>query len=68
MSMSVRSFCLGIMYCANNLFVDTVQKSFKEATRSSIREYRGYTLKFGADWLEAGRRSLSYIENVIDTL
>ena len=53
--------------CANNLFVDAVQKSFSEATRSSLREYCGYTLKFAPDWMEAGRRSLSSIENDIDT-
>ena len=53
--------------CANNLFVDAVQKSFSEATRSFIRENRGYTLKFAQDRIEADRRSPSSMENVIDT-
>ena len=55
-------------HCVNNLFVDAVQNSFSQATRSSIREYCGYTLKFAPDRIEAGRRSLSSIENVIDRL
>ena len=55
-------------HCVNNLFVDAVQKSFNEATRSSIRENCGYTLKFAPDQMEAARRYLSSIENVIDTL
>ena len=36
-------------HCVNNLFVDVVQKSFNEATRSSFQEYCLYTLKFAAD-------------------
>ena len=44
------------------------QKFFNEATQSSIQEYCGYTLKFELDWVEAGRRSLSSIEYVVDTL
>ena len=55
-------------HCVNNLFVDAVQKSFSEATRSSIRENFGYALKFAPDRMEVGRRSLSSIKNVIDTL
>ena len=42
-------------HCVNNLFLDDVQKSFSEATRSSLREYCGYTLKFAPDRMEAGR-------------
>ena len=52
----------------NNFFVDNVQKSFNEATRSSIREYSGDILKFATDRVTAGRRSLSSIKSVIDTL
>ena len=52
----------------NNFFVDNVQKSFNEATRSSIREYCGDILKFATDRVTAGRRSLSSIKSVIDTL
>ena len=52
-------------HCVNNLFVDAVQKSFSEAT---IRENCGYTLKFAPDQMEAGKRYLSSIENVINTL
>ena len=48
------------------LFVDAGQKTFNEATRSAIREYCGYALKFAPDRLEAGRRSLSCIDNIID--
>ena len=55
-------------HCVNNLFADAVQKSFSEAARTSIQEYCGYTLKFAPDRMKAGRRSLSPIENVIDTL
>ena len=52
--------------CVNDLFVDAVHKSFSEATRSSIREYCGYRLKFAPDRMGAAKRSLSFIENVID--
>ena len=55
-------------HCINNPLVDAVQKSFSEATQSSIRENCGYTLKFAPDRMEAGRRSSFFIENVIDTL
>ena len=53
-------------HCVNNLFVGAVQKTFNEATRSAIREYGGYALKFAPDRLKAKRRSLSSIENIID--
>ena len=41
-----------------------MQKSFSEATRSSIRDNYGYILMFAPDRMKAGRRSLSSIENV----
>ena len=50
------------------LFVDAIQKTFNETTRSAIREHCGYTLKFAPDRLEAGKRLLSYIDNIIDTV
>ena len=50
------------------LFVDAIQKTFNETTRSAIREHSGYTLKFAPDRLEAGKRLLSYIDNIIDTV
>ena len=49
------------MHCLNNLFVDAMQKSFKEEKRSYIREYCRYAKKFSPDRLEAGRGSLSSI-------
>ena len=55
-------------HCVNNPFVGAVQKSFNEATRSSIRENCGYILKFAPNQMETGRRYLSAIENVIKTL
>ena len=55
-------------HCINNPLVDAVQKSFSEATQSSIRENCGYTLKFTTDRMETGRRYLSSIENDIDML
>ena len=36
-------------HCVNNLFVETVQKSFNKATGSSLRENCGYTLQFAPD-------------------
>ena len=57
-----------ICVISNNIFVYAVQKSFSEATRSSIRENCGYALKFAPDRMEVGRISLSSIKNVIDTL
>ena len=53
-------------HCVNSIFVEVVQKYFSKATRSSIRENFGYTLKLAADWMEAGRASLSSIKNVVD--
>ena len=55
-------------HCVNNLSVDAVQKSFSKATQSSIQENCGYTLNFPSDPMEARRRFLSSIKNVIDTL
>ena len=55
-------------HCVNNPFVGAVQKSFNEAIRSSIRENYGYILKFAPNQMETGRRYLSAIENVINTL
>ena len=57
-----------LKHCVNSIFVDAAQKSFSEATRSSIPENYGYTLKFAPNRMEYGRKSLSYIENVADTL
>ena len=56
------------MHCVNNLFVDTVQKSFSETTWSPSQESCGYTLKFAPDRMKAGRSSLLSIEGVINTL
>ena len=50
------------------LFVDATQKTFNETARSAIREYCGYALKFAPDRLEAGKRLLSCIDNIIDTV
>ena len=52
--------------CVNILFADDVQKTFNEAKRSAVQEYCGYALKFALDCLEAGRRSLSCIDNIIN--
>ena len=61
-------FYLCHKHCVINLFVDAVQQSFSEATRSSIRENCRYAFTFAPDRMETGRRSLSPIKNVIDTL
>ena len=45
-----------------------MQNSFSEVTRSSVRENCGYALNFGPVRMEAGRRYLSSIENIIDIL
>ena len=50
------------------LFVEAIKKTFNETTRSAIREYCGYALKFAPDRLEAGKRLLSCIDNIIDTV
>ena len=52
----------------NNLFLDTVLKSFSEETRSSIREYCRHTLNSLPYWMKAGRSSLLSFENIIDIL
>ena len=61
-------YIINVKHCVNILFVDAVQKTFNEATRSSIREYYRYALKFAPHRLEAGRRALSCIDNIIDTV
>ena len=45
-----------------------MQKSFSEATWSSVPENFGYTLKFAPDRMEDGRRFPLSIEKVTDTL
>ena len=54
-------FYIYVISIASVIFLDAVQKSFNEATQSSIQENCGHTLKFAPDRMEAGRRSLSSI-------
>ena len=61
-------FYICVIRITSIIFVEDVQKSFSEATQSSIPEYSGYTPKFAPDRIEAGSRFLLSIENISDTL
>ena len=51
---------------STNLFVNTVQKSFIEVTRSSIRECMKCTAKFNPDRSETGRKSFPLTEKQLE--